>query len=222
MNEWMKENKTEHPLYRQKSCKIGWKEVKTKQILAASTHLYMRICVSVGRCVRRSVGPSIGLSVRNAFFQLRKLDHWKSSDEYPWLQITCKNLESNLANISLQLYRFLFLQTHLCSNILVGFRGTQWRIDKRTEGLSRVKRVGDLPCQLRSPRDRFDEFAKIANSGKQHHRQFGFGKVKIIFDSENMNEQSSSSSSSSSSYADSLYQLIGESAICGRGFRRWQ
>ena len=31
------------------------------------SHLYKRVCLSVGPLVRRSVGPSVGPSVRNAF-----------------------------------------------------------------------------------------------------------------------------------------------------------
>ena len=93
------------------------------QFLDASSHLYKRVCPSIRRLVGRSVNPFVYLPIMRFFFKLRKLNHCKSRDMDPCLQIicTCRKHPANKSGLFVYLQLFLrsFLQTNICLNELV-------------------------------------------------------------------------------------------------------
>ena len=83
--------------------------MRQKSKIDASSHLYKRVCPSVGRSVRPSVRPSVRLAF---FLNRRNRQIWKI-----WQILTWKS--DKIWQIFLQFNLSPLLWTHLCSNELV-------------------------------------------------------------------------------------------------------
>ena len=80
-------------------------ELSLDATLTTTTHLYTKVCPSVGRLVGRSVGPSVGPSVGDAFVRNKENQYFE--------QIIAKEGILDKSHvITSPYYHFIIMRTH--------------------------------------------------------------------------------------------------------------